>query len=230
MMKIGNVGNMNTAMQAGMSRGTDGTAKNIQSQIANTQKQLQQLSENSEMSVEEKIKKRQEINQQMIELNSQLRQHQIKQQREKQEDKKSSGDDMLGGKNKMNKRTSNGKSGGLSQASMKAMISADSAVSQAEVQGSVASKMDGRAGVLKAEIKQDAGRGAVGGKKEELAEVEQKAMVATNAQMATLSEANKELEAAAKEDRMGPEGEKTSEKSVLDKNKKPDGEIIDIRL
>lgn len=34
---------------------------------------------------------------------------------------------------------------GLSQASMKAMISADSAMAQAQVQGSVATKMEGRA-------------------------------------------------------------------------------------
>ena len=47
----------------------------------------------------------------------------------------------------------------MSKDSMQAMISAESAMKQAKVQGSVATKMEGRAGILKAEIKQDAARG-----------------------------------------------------------------------
>ena len=93
---------------------------------------------------------------------------------------------------------------------MQAIISADSAQAQAQVQGSVATKMEGRAGVLESEIKLDAGRGGdVSAKKEELAEVEQKAAAATSAQMDTLETANKELEEAAKADQ---QAEKTDDK------------------
>lgn len=193
----------------------DSVSKNIQNQIANAQKELQELSANKEMSIEEKMKKRQEIQQQITELNQQLRQHQIEQRKEQQA-KKSSMEDMLGGSRKTASKS--GKQGtGLSQVSMKAMISADSAMLQAKVQGSVANKMDGRAGVLEVEIKLDMARGDdVTKKKEELAEVEQKAITAESAQMNTLADANKEFEVAAKVDQ---QAEKTE-----DKDKKTDKE------
>ena len=157
-MRINGLNGANT--QAGgmnMTKATDSVSKNIQNQIANAQKQLQELSANKDMSIEEKMKKRQEIQQQITDLNNQLRQHQIEQRKEQQA-KKSSMDDMLGGNKKTAPKAGN-QSTGLSQASMKAMISADSAMAQAQVQGSVATKMEGRAGVLESEIKLDAALG-----------------------------------------------------------------------
>ena len=149
------------------------------------------------MSVEEKMKKRQEIQQQITELNQQLRQHQIEQRKEQQA-KKSSMEDMLGGSKQKASKVEK-QNAGLSQASMRAMISSDSALEQARVQGGVAAKMDGRAGVLEVEIKLDMARGNdVEAKKEELAEVQEKAINAETAQMNTLAEANKEIEEAAK--------------------------------
>ena len=213
-MKINDLNGVNT-LTGGMNRqmATDSMSKNIQNQIANAQKALQELSANKEMSIEEKMKKRQEIQQQINDLNNQLRQHQIEQRKEQQA-KKTSMEDMLGG----GRRTApkGGKQGvGLSQASMKAMISADSAMAQAQVQGSVATKMEGRAGVLESEIKLDSARGDdVEAKKEELAEVEQKAVQAVSAQMNTLAIANKELEEAAKADQQTEKAD--------DKDKKTD--------
>ena len=79
------------------------------------------------------MKKRQEIQQQISDLNMQLRQHQIEQRRaersEKQQTKDSSMDDILGGTN----AKTDSKSAGLSQASMTAMISADTSIKQANV-------------------------------------------------------------------------------------------------
>jgi len=49
------------------------------------------------------------------------------------------------------------------------MISADSSMKRAKVQGSMATQMEGRAGVLESEIKQDAGKGNTEKKEEELA-------------------------------------------------------------
>ena len=214
-MKINGINGTNT--QAGginMMQSNDSVSKNLQSQIANAQKQLQEISENKEMSLEEKMKKRQEIQQQIADLNNQLRQHQIEQRKEQRE-KKASMNDMLGG----NQRTVSkaGKQAtGLSQASMKAMISADSAMAQAKVQGSVATKMEGRAGVLTAEIKLDQARGDdVEKKKEELAEVEKKAIEAESAQMNTLTDANKELEEAAKVDQKTEKGEEKEDKKDI---------------
>ena len=90
---------------------------------------------------------------------------------------------------------------GLSQVSMQAIISAEASMKQAKVQGSVATQMKGRAGVLEAEIKQDAGQGNTEKKEEELAELKEKAQSATSAQMSTLAEANKTMEEAAKADK-----------------------------
>ena len=135
--------------------------------------------------------KRQEIQQQIADLNTQLRQHQIEQRKEKQQAKASSMEDKLDG----TKTTAGEKNTGLSQTSITAMLSADTSIKQAKVQGSVATRMEDGANVLKAEVKQ--GGGDVEAKKEKIAELEQKAENVTASQMSTLAEANKAVEEAA---------------------------------
>ena len=196
MMKINGFNGTNTQTGAmGMAQANDSVSKNIQNQIANAQQKLQDLSSNEELSLEDKMKKRQEIQQEITNLNQQLRQHQIEQRKE-QQSKKSSMDDMVAG----TKNTSAKKGTGLSQAGMQAMISADSSMKQAKVQGSMATQMEGRAGVIASEIKQDAGKGNTEKKEEELADLQAKAQSATAAQMSSLSDANKSMEEAAKAD------------------------------
>ncbi len=191
--------NGSSMQNVGMNRqmGTDSVSKNIQNQIANAQKQLQELSSNKDMSIEEKMNKRQEIQQQITDLNNQLRQHQIEMRREQQQSKSLSMEDMLGGTRTV---SNTGKqSTGLSQDSMQAIISADSAMTQVQNQGCVVTKMEGRAGVLEAEIKLDSARGNnVEAKQAGLAEVQQKVVQAQSSQMNVLANANKELEEAAK--------------------------------
>ena len=214
-MKINGINGANTQMgQMGMNQATDSYSRNIQSQIANAQKQLQELSSNEEMTLEEKMKKRQEIQQQISDLNMQLRQHQAEQRKEKQQAKASSMDDMIGG----TKSKAGEKGIGMSQASMTAMISADTSIKQAKVQGSVATSMEGRAGVLESEIKNNHGSD-VTKKQEELADVTQKAQAATASQMNTLAEANKAVEEAAAAERndnkaSGAKEENTAEKAA----------------
>ena len=97
-MTINGINGANTQIgQMGMNQATDSYSRNIQNQIADAQKQLQELSSNKDMSQEEKMNKRQELQQQISDLNVQLRQHQMEQRREKQQ-KQSSFDDMIGGK------------------------------------------------------------------------------------------------------------------------------------
>ena len=199
-MTINGINGVNTQMgQMGMNQATDSYSRNIQNQIANAQKQLQELSSNEDMTLEEKMNNRQEIQQQISDLNMQLRQHQMEQRREKQQAKSSSMDDMLGG---TRKRESKGT--GLSQASMTAMISADSSIKQAKVQGSVATGMKGKAGVLESEIKLDQARGNdTQAKEEELAKIEQKAQAATTSQLSTLADASRTMEEEAQADSKG---------------------------
>ena len=215
-MTINGISGANTqAAQIGMNQAMDSYSKNIQNQIANAQKQLQELSSNEEMTLEEKMKKRQEIQQQISDLNMQLRQHQIEQRKE-QQSKGASMDDMLGGNRTAAK--SGNKGSGLSQASMQAMISADSSMKQAKVQGSMATQIQGRASVLESEIKQDAGKGNTEKKEEELAELQAKAQSATAAQMSTLADANKSVEEAAKAENSNTED--TATKNNTDKSEK----------
>lgn len=203
-MKIGGIAGANNSVQGGgMNPQMDSVSRNLKNQIANAQKELRDLSSNEDMTAEEKMKKKQEIQQEIANLNQQLRQHQMEQRRQQS----SSGRDTAEGNGSAGdmKAESAGKGGtgadsrksGLSQTSMRSMLSADSAVKQAKVQGSVAAKMDGKAGVLRAEIKQDGGNAA---KEAELAEVEQKGMKAESSQLSTLAKANREMEEAAKTD------------------------------
>lgn len=193
MMTIGSVNSNNVqAGYSGMNMQADSVSKNIQQQIANAQKELQELSSDKEMTAEEKTKKSQEIRQEIANLNQQLRQHQMEQRRERQQAKGTSRKDMFEENRKEGTAGAEGKGSGMSQTTMTAMISADASMKQAQVQGSVASEMNGRAGVLKAEIKQDAGR-STEKKEAELAEVEQKAMNAQVAQAHTLADANQTM-------------------------------------
>ncbi len=96
-METNSINGINTQMgQMGMKQAADSYIRNIQNQIASAQKQLQELSSNKEMTQEEKMTKRQELQQQINDLNMQLRQYQTEQRREKQQ-KQSSFDDMTGG-------------------------------------------------------------------------------------------------------------------------------------
>lgn len=204
-MTINGINGVNTQMgQMGMNQATDSYIRNIQNQIANAQKQLQELSSNEDMPLEEKMKKRQELQQQISDLNVQLRQRQMEQRREQKQAKGSSKEDLLGGKRNAGSTKEGSKSTGISEASMAALISADSSMKQAKVQGNVASGFEGMAGVIEMEIKLDASRAVnglsanTGGKKAELTEIEQKAMDARADQMETLGEVNKSIEEAKK--------------------------------
>ena len=50
----------------------------LKKQISEVQKKIQELAQKQDMSLEEKMKKRQEYNQQIADLNAQLRQHEIR--------------------------------------------------------------------------------------------------------------------------------------------------------
>lgn len=202
-MMIHSVNGTGTQMvQMGINQAEDSYSRSIQSQIADAQKQMQELSANKDMSAEDKMKKRQEIQKQINDLNMQLRQHQMEQRRaamdgsKRQQARGSSMDDMPGGTNS----TKTGEEGtGFSQAGMAAMISAGSSIKQAKAQGTVATKMNGRAKVLESEIKLDQVRGGDTRKKEEeLAQVQQRAQAAESSQIATLAEAGRAMEEAAK--------------------------------
>lgn len=219
-----NNGTMPRPGQAGLQQ-ADSVSKNIQKKIADKQKELQNLSSNQELDMETKRKKRQEIMQEIHDLQNQLKQHQAEQRREaasgaKNQEKGTSMEDMLG----RNRRTSagKGKQSELAQAGMETMISADAALNLAQAQGSAAKEMENRAAILKTEIRQDAGRGDVTAKKKELAELEQRAEHAASAQMDTLGEADRAIRnaQASGETAEKPEDKKAEEEET----KRTDGQ------
>lgn len=205
-MVIGGVSGPGSGMKpgvSGMNMQEDAVSKELKRQIERAQKELQNVSSNQDLTMEEKMKKRQEIQQEIASLNQQLRQHQIEQRKEqqaaRQENKGNAMDEVLGG----SRSEGSGKAGnpaGLSKAGMRGLISADASMKQAQVQGSVAAKMDGRADVLEMEIQQDAGKGenSLKAKEEELAEVQQKSREAAGAQASTLAEAGQKIQEAGK--------------------------------
>lgn len=176
-----------------MAQKMDSFSINIKNEIARKQKEQQEISSNKSLSAEEKMKKRQEIQRQINDLYNQLRQHQIEQRREKQQAEMSAGNNRAAANE--DKQTA-----GLSQASMESMISADSAMAQAKVQGRAVTGMEGRIRGLKAEIRQDAGSGSsVKKKQEELEKLEQKKLSASASQMNTSGTLNQKIADVAKE-------------------------------
>lgn len=203
------------SIQFNGSNGTDSVSRNIQNQIADAQKQLMDLSANEEMTADEKMKKRQELQKKIAELSIQLSQHEIEQRKEKLQGKAADLNGMLGGKSKTAQIKDSNQNSGLSQASMQAIISADASLSQAKVQGKAASESKGRENILKIEIKLDSTRGGnTEAKEAQLAEVEKKTLQAEAAQMDTLAKADQEIKAAAKEDSMSKNSHKEKNRSV----------------
>ena len=228
-MTINGINGANTQMgQMGMNQAIDSYSRNIQNQIAKAQKQLQELSSNEDMTLEEKMKKRQELQQQISDLNMQLRQHQMELRREQQQVKNNpSMDDKLGGTSKADSEST-----GLSQASMTAMISADSSMKQAKVQGSVETEMKGNAGVLGSEIKLDKARGNdTKAKEEKLAAAEKKAQAATASQASALADASKTMKEAAEADRKADDKDNGIERKDAEENVSgTEARKVDIRL
>ena len=221
MMAVGNITDINNMQPgyAGRNMQADSVSKNIQKQIADAQKQLQELSSNEDMSIEEKMKKRQEIQQKITNLNQQLMQYQTRQR--KQQQNGSSIDSLAAKQKKRGKAKAGINKSTLSQAGMESMLSAGSSIEQAKIQGSVATKMEGRAGVLESEIKLDQVRGNDTSKKqEELADAQQKAQAATSSQLSTLADASRTMEKAAQAD---GRTEKTDDKDTKTAGAKEDG-------
>lgn len=200
-MRISSVNQSPSMLGAAGTSSNDATTRSLQKQIADKQKQLQELSKRDDLSNEDKMKQRQELLKEIADLNSQLRQHEVELRREQQQSASGSGESGLG---KTNPESKNGNERGadFSVGGMESLLSADASLKQAEVQGSVKTGLEGRARVLRGEIKQDASRGvSTEAKEAELSSVEGKAQQAGAAQLETLANANESLAGAKAEEK-----------------------------
>lgn len=202
----------------GMGMQADSVSKSIQNQIISAQEQLQALASNEDMTLEEKMRKRQEIQQEITSLNQQLRQHQIQQQKEQREKRASSNNQQKESAKQGTPGAGGSQGSGLSQASMQTMLSADTSLKQAKVQGSVAQRMEGKANVLKIEIKLD--KTNTERKEAELADIEQKAVDAAAAQAGTLADTNQEIKEGMKEEQAEKKEEGKNESDTAIQNQK----------
>lgn len=202
-MTVGAVSGSRGVQQPGKigGRQDDPVAKEIQDKINRAQKELQELSGKQDMPPKMKQEKRQELQKEISDLTMQLRQHEMEQKVKEREEKRQTEENSLGlpeNQEMARKESRPGVEMGISAAGMEALISADKAGKAADVQGSVAQRMEGRAGVLEVEIQMDAARnGDTSRKQEELADVNSKAQAAQSAQMSTLQKAGEKLEQAA---------------------------------
>ena len=106
----------------------------------------------------------------------------------------------------------------LSNIMTRSLISASSSMKQVKAQHAIKSQMEGKAGVLEAEIKQDSNTGGnVEKKKEELAHFQQKASELGKQEMSQLSELNSNMNEAAKAD---AEEQKQNERIEKQREKK----------
>ena len=89
----------------------------------------------------------------------------------------------------------------LSNIMTRSLLSASSSMKQVKAQHAIKSQMEGKAGVLEAEIKQDSNTGGnATKKKEELAHFQQKVSELGKQEMSQLSELNSNMNEAAKAD------------------------------
>lgn len=200
-MTIGGIGGNTNAGASLIHMGNpsmDAYSKSLQKQIADAQKQLQELSQNDEMDAETKMKKRQEIQKQINDLNMQLRQHQMEERKKAQQEKQ-----------KQNQpKKSEEDAAGLSKKSMEAMISADNLLKQAKIQGGTAKQLQNGADIKRAQIKRDGGsskrtsndNAAVSSKWDDVESMEQHAKTAAISQASSLADAQNKLEEANAED------------------------------
>lgn len=213
-MKIeeANRGNLWTE-QIGTVPAMDSESKDLQNQIVGEQKRLKELTVDNELNAEEKKKKRQEIQKQISELNNQLRQHQIELRKEQKEKEKDGAYmDLREQGESLEEEESTEK--GMPQTGMKAIISADSAISHAKVQENVSIALDSRVRVLQGEIKQDTGRGKdTKMKQKELENLQDKAIRAEAAKMEILADVALEIKQAAEKEKQADKNNKEKKKS-----------------
>ena len=165
--------------------------------------------------MEEKMKKRQELQQQINELQNQLRQHQLELKREEQEKAKASTED---GELKSRTKSAGSKESGISDATMTAIISADASMDRVRLQENAKSQMEGTARIMRGEAKLDKG-GAVSEKKlEKAAELEGRVAKLEAEQMKDIAQAGNEIRKSAEADRSSIRADQAGDSDNEDKS------------
>ncbi len=173
--KISAVGSVSGG-QAASTQLIDTVSRNIENEIFGIQRKMQELTSNEEIPAEEKMKKRQELQQEMSRLNAELRRHQAEVSREQRkeamasEEEDAKGAEQTDGTNAAKSIDKGIEDVGaeLALSGIGAMLAADSSVQQAKSQGVVVGKIENGIAILKGEIQQDKLYGTNVERKEEI--------------------------------------------------------------
>lgn len=204
----------------------DEVSRGLEQQIQQKQKELAELKQDDTMSAEQKMKRRQELQKEISELQMQTRQHEMEvRQKERQEQNAARQEkdnlEAENGQADYGKRTQ-GKQGGMDMAisnvMTKSMLSAGSSMKMAKLQQGARKQAQGKANVLKAEIKQSGGSGKdVERKQKEVEAMEDKAAKLESQQISSLSDLNEQIRKDAQKDQKVAQEEKVAEKKRADK-------------
>ncbi len=198
----------------------DGILNSIQDQIMGVQNQLKKISENEEMSLEEKMSKRKELQQQLQDLNKQYTQRKMEVQKEKRE--KRAAEANANTENKERKEP-----GVMDSSSMHGLINASSSMESVKTVQSVHTKLEGEARIAEAEFKRDMARGAsTGGQANRLSDLKSRAESAAGnvmRQLGNVNEAVEETKDTEKTDKDSNEKETQNGTLVSDSDNPKDG-------
>lgn len=188
-------------VKASRSEMDDSLIKSYQQRIEELQQRIQDLAE-ADMDPKLKQEKKKQMLQQIADLKSQTMQRQAELRQKKQEEaaqKQAEKQAEREAEREAEKQDSYINTSAFTKQGFNSVISAGNSVKLSRVHGNTASALEGRAKELKAEIKSDAARGAATeGKMEAAAKLTFRAKKAKGQQLSDLSDANKDMEKAAK--------------------------------
>lgn len=218
-LNVSAMGNMSGGQMTDIQK-IDSVSRNIENKIFDMQRKMQQLSSEEDIPEEEKMRERQELQQEIARLNAKLRQQQAEADREKRQEelaKETQAEVEAGNRGVEYTRSTDNKS---ASTDAEEMISAEHSARQISDRGRVVAKIEGGIVVLKGEIKQDEIRGeAAEGKKAELAKQEKRAQRAQSPHITVLDETRESMKKAAqaKADGTGEKGSKKADTDMRDK-------------
>lgn len=225
-MRVGTEGGGNVqSMQPSSTHSQDAMIKSLQKQIDGAKEELRELNQNKNMSPEEKMEKRKEIQQKIQDLSKQISQREMDIRKQAQE-KKAKELQEQAEKNAPKSELEEKQQGSVAAEVILTVMGVEAAMDQVNVKQSVKKDLEGKTGVLKAEIELDTARGgSAAAKKDQLAETENKINDLNSDMMSDISDINKDIkENSSKNSEVKNKGNQNGEEENDEKEKDENGE------
>lgn len=225
-MRVGTEGGGNVqSMQPSSTHSQDAMIKSLQKQIDGAKEELRELNQNKNMSPEEKMEKRKEIQQKIQDLSKQISQREMDIRKQAQE-KKAKELQEQAEKNAPKSELEEKQQSSVAAEVILTVMGVEAAMDQVNVKQSVKKDLEGKTGVLKAEIELDTARGgSAAAKKDQLAETENKINDINSDMMSDISDINKDIkENSSKNSEVKNKGDQNGEEENDEKEKDENGE------